>query len=212
MNQDLKCKHCERVCKRIDGLKQHEKSCIKNSKRIQRSNAGKTTWNKGVKMSSTFCKNTSNGMLNSNKVTGRGATLKVEEERKRKISETMKAKKLGGHRKGSGRGKKGWYKGYWCDSSWELAWLIYQLDHQIKVIRNTKSFEYVFENESHKYYPDFIIEDVYFEIKGYKTSQSEEKIKQFPLKLEVVDSKKIKPFLDYAIEKYGKDFIEVYER
>ena len=38
----------------------------------------------------------------------------------------------GGKRHGSGRGKKGWYKGYYCDSTWELAWVIYQLDHGVK--------------------------------------------------------------------------------
>lgn len=211
MNQNLQCKYCDRKCKRKDGLTQHEKCCSKNPNRIHRPHSGKTSWNKDVKMSESFCKKVSSGMINSFNVTGKALTKEKEEDRKKKISETMKTKKLGGHRRGSGRGKKGWYKGYWCDSSWELAWLIYHLDHDIKIIRNSKSFEYVFENESHKYYPDFIIEDVYYEIKGYKTSQSEEKIRQFPLKLEVVDSEKIKPFLDYAIEKHGKNFIKMYE-
>ena len=42
----------------------------------------------------------------------------------------------GGLRHGSGRGKKGWYKGYWCDSTWELAWVIYQLDNGKVPVRN----------------------------------------------------------------------------
>jgi len=37
----------------------------------------------------------------------------------------------GGKRIGSGRGKSGWYKGYWCDSSWELAYVIYNIDHDV---------------------------------------------------------------------------------
>lgn len=46
------------------------------------------------------------------------------EETKRKMSETCKIN-AGGYRPGSGIGKQGWYKNYWCDSSWELAYVIY---------------------------------------------------------------------------------------
>lgn len=28
------------------------------------------------------------------------------------------------------RGYKGWYKGIWCDSSWELAYVIFNLEHR----------------------------------------------------------------------------------
>ena len=51
------------------------------------------------------------------------------------------------------------YKGYWCDSSWELAYVIYNLEHNIKFERNKQGFEYEFENKKYKYYPDFILED-----------------------------------------------------
>lgn len=46
----------------------------------------------------------------------------------------------GGKREGSGRGKRGWYKGYYCDSSWELAWVIYNLDHGNQFKRNTNIY------------------------------------------------------------------------
>ena len=119
----------------------------------------------------------------------------------------------GGKRLGSGRGKKGWYKGYFCDSSWELAYVIYNLEHDIKFVRNTKGFEYQYENETHKYYPDFILEDgTYIEIKGYRTKQVEEKIKAFKDKLEIIDKYKIKMYIKYVEEKYGKNFIELYEK
>ena len=48
----------------------------------------------------------------------------------------------GGIKKGSSRGKSGWYKGYWCDSSYELAYLIYNLDNSTEVERNKKGFNY----------------------------------------------------------------------
>ena len=56
----------------------------------------------------------------------------------------------GGIKQGSVKNyKSGWYKGYWCDSSYELAFLIYCLDHEIKIERNREGFEYVFENKKH---------------------------------------------------------------
>ena len=77
----------------------------------------------------------------------------ISEETKEKI----RLSKCGGYKKGCGKGKKGWYKGYWCDSSWELAFVIYNLEHGIKFERNKQGFEYVFENKTYKYYPDFIL-------------------------------------------------------
>jgi len=137
----------------------------------------------------------------------------TEKERKifaDKISKAVKGK-TGGIRLGGGRGKKGWYKGYWCDSSWELAYVIYNLEHDIKFERNKEGFEYIFEEEIHKYYPDFILEDgLYIEVKGYITKQVEEKIKQFPYELKVLQLKEMKIYLNYTESKYGKDFVKLY--
>lgn len=137
---------------------------------------------------------------------------KVSEETKKKISETCKKNKLsGGYRKGSGRGKKGIYKGYYCDSSWELAYVIYNLDHNIKFERNEELFPYEFNGEQHKYKPDFIEGDTYVEIKGYFTEQVKAKERAFPFKLKYIDGEAILPYLKYVEQKYGKDFIKLYE-
>ena len=142
---------------------------------------------------------------------GNRAEVKNEEERRKKIS--LKMKEVGGgYRKGSGRGKKGRYKGFWCDSSWELAWVVYNLDNNIFFERNTEFFEYIYLGETHKYLPDFKIGKKYFEIKGYLTEQSICKINSFKGHLEIIDKYKIKPFLEYVINKYGKDFIKLYEK
>lgn len=118
----------------------------------------------------------------------------------------------GGYRKGSGRGKKGWYKGYFCDSSYELAWVIYNLEHNIKFERNTEKFNYIFENKNYKYIPDFILDDnTYIEIKGYYTKQTEEKIKQFPYQITILYRNNLQIEFDYVEQKYGKHFIELYE-
>lgn len=133
---------------------------------------------------------------------------KVSEETKKKTSETCKKNGLsGGYRKGSGRGKKGTYKGYYCDSSWELAYVIYNLDHNISFIRNEQLFPYEFEGKQHKYKPDFIEGDTYVEIKGYFTEQVRAKEKAFPFKLKYLDKNTIRPYLEYAERVYGKDFI-----
>lgn len=119
----------------------------------------------------------------------------------------------GGLRVGGGRGKKGWYKGIWCDSSWELAWVIYQLDHNIPFKRNTEGFEYEYLGEKRKYYPDFILlnDSVYVEIKGYHNNRFSAKLSYFKHTIVVLDKISIKPYLDYVIDKYGFNFIELYE-
>jgi hypothetical protein len=120
--------------------------------------------------------------------------------------------KSGGYRKGSGRGKKGWYKGYWCDSSWELAWVIYSLDNGLKFTRNAQGFEYMFNETVHIYYPDYLMEDgTYIEIKGYTTAQWEAKKNNFNGKIKIFDKVEMIPILKYVKEKYGFDFIKLYE-
>ena len=140
---------------------------------------------------------------------------KANERRIEKIKKTAAERhSIGGLRKGSGRGKKGWYKGYYCDSTWELAYVIYNLEHGIPFSRNTKSFDYVFNGENKKYYPDFLLgTGEYVEVKGYYTKQFAAKIEQFPKEhtLIIYDKIGIKPFLEYVINKYGKDFCSLYE-
>ena len=122
-----------------------------------------------------------------------------------------KGKNWGGYRKGSGRGKHGWYNGYYCDSSWELAYVIYNLDHNIKFERNEELFPYMFNGKQHKYKPDFIEGDTYIEIKGYSTEQWEAKREQFLKPLKVLYKKDIKFYLAYAEEKYGQNWITLYQ-
>lgn len=119
----------------------------------------------------------------------------------------------GGYREKGGRGKQGWYKGYFCNSSWELAWVIHSLEHNKIFKRNTEGFAYIFNGKKLNYYPDFINDDgTYTEIKGYNSKQWEAKKLQFPHSLTILDRQAIKPYIAYAIEKYGKDFIRLYEK
>ena len=175
-------------------------------------------WNKGKKgiYSEEYRKKISDS-LKGRKDIGRGLTEEKERERKKKISETMKKNPFsGGLRKGSGRGKKGWYKGHWCDSSWELAWVIYNIDHNIKFERNHLGFEYQYKNQKRKYHPDFIISGTFYEIKGRRSfekmdEENKEKIRQFKNNLVILYEKQMKPYLNYVSEKYGKDYVRLYE-
>ena len=174
-------------------------------------------WNKGKKglYSDEYKKKISDSLKKISK--GIASTPEKEELRKQKISESMKKNKLsGGIRIGSGRGKKGWYKGHWCDSSWELAWVIYNLEHNISFKRNHIGFKYEYKGQERKYYPDFLIGETYYEIKGRRgfeglNEENKEKISQFDKNLVVLYMKDIKPYLEYVIEKYGKDYIMLYE-
>lgn len=183
-----------------------------------------SSWNKGLsketdirvmkqsqKAAEGFKKSIANGYINptwSNEYWTRDKrTIKSKEAINRQ---------LGGYHKKSGRGKKGWYKGYWCDSSWELAYVIYNIDHNIEFKRNTIGFEYTFNGKIYKYYPDFILKDnSYIEIKGYYSELTHIKHKSFismGYKLIVIDKNTITPYLKYTINKYGKNFINLYEK
>lgn len=117
--------------------------------------------------------------------------------------------KGGGLRSNSGRGQKGWYKGYYYQSSWELAYIVYCIDHFIQIKRNTKGFLYVYKEKEYLYYPDFILNEEYIEIKGYKSNKWQAKLNQFPKKLKVLEKNDMKIYLDYVMEKYGKAFCEI---
>lgn len=119
----------------------------------------------------------------------------------------------GGIRKGAGRGKKGYYKGYICDSTYELAYVIYNLDHNILFKRNTQNFVYTFENKEYKYYPDFVLQDgTFIEIKGFYDEKSKAKIKQFPLNIKLITGDEILSYIKYVKDKYDvKKLTDLYE-
>lgn len=113
-----------------------------------------------------------------------------------------------------GTAKYGTYQGYHCDSSWELAFVMYCLDHNLDIERNAEGFPYTYHEEEHLYFPDFIVNNIYIEIKNYNTDEVEAKRQQFPddKTLEILFKPDIKPYLDYATKTYGKDFTMMYDQ
>jgi len=75
----------------------------------------------------------------------------------------------GGYRPGSGRSKSGYYRGVYCGSTYELAWLTHRIDHNLPFER----FEGIIERDSLKYIPDFLINEgkTIIEIKGYEDKE-----------------------------------------
>lgn len=108
--------------------------------------------------------------------------------------------------KNGGEAHRGYFNNIWCDSSWELALLIYCIDHKIQIVRNSRTFPYKFGKKICGYKPDFIINGNYVEVKGVKDYRSKRKLQQFPFPIKIIDKKEIKKYLQYAENKYGKDF------
>ncbi len=95
---------------------------------------------------------------------------------KTKMSKANKGK-TGGYRKGSGNTKGGYYKRFYFDSPFEIE-IAKELDRlNIKWIRNTKRFYFVYENKKTYCIPDFYIKDLnlYLETKGYWRGNKKEK-------------------------------------
>lgn len=95
---------------------------------------------------------------NNPKITGKASTPEKEKERVSKITEYAK-KYNGGYRKGSGYGKKGWYYGIHCDSSWELAFVFWHVHNNISIKRCTQVRKYIFDGIEQNYHPDFVVND-----------------------------------------------------
>lgn len=122
---------------------------------------------------------------------------------------------VGGLRNNGGKGKRGWYKGIHCDSSWELAWVLYSFDNKVLFKRNKQGFEYEFNGNIRKYYPDFILSDGSFvEIKGWNSDRWQAKLNAFPKdkKLKVYYFEDLKDIFSYIHQKYGNDFTKMYEK
>ena len=108
----------------------------------------------------------------------------------------------GGYRKGAGRGKHGWYKGFYLDSTYELAYLIYCQDHTIPIERNTKYFTYTDSNgKFRKYYPDFRVAGKLTEIKGYYVNDLDSKIQSVDEPIDVLFPTDLVEIFEYVENK-----------
>lgn len=219
----LECKYCGKLCKNKLSLSQHEVRCKKNSNhKICKGNSyalkeyvkKNGVWNKGLnkeidprvaKVGKTHHARHLLGLYDY-------SHNKHSEETKEKI---RKQKLELCAKQGTnlcGKGLRGYYKGIYCQSSWELAYVIYQLDHNIVFERNKKGFKYILDGIERTYYPDFYLpeSDTYVEIKGYYDRKTKEKEKQFTGNLVVYKKEEMNDIINYVTNKYGKDFVKLY--
>lgn len=219
------CQYCGKECHNINSLKQHECRCKQNPTRINlicRIPTEKRGWAKGLtKDQDERLKNHSTSIKKFYKThEGQFKGKHHTEETKQKISEKMKGNKYWIKSLGkTGFGKKGWYKGIHCDSTYELAYVIYCLDHNIEIKRCKKRFKYFYKDKIHNYYPDFELNNKLIEIKGYWQDQVEikkEAVLKEGFQIEVLYPKDLKNIFDYIYQKYGlkegKELASLYEK
>lgn len=137
--------------------------------------------------------------------------LDTEKSNKKYCSKTCSSKHVGGYRSGSGKAKSGYYKGIYCGSTYELAWVLYNLDHDIPFER----FQGVLEYNNKKYIPDFIQNGKIIEIKGYE-SESSVAIKtdianKNGYTVIVLRKEQLQDVFEYVTRKYDKDFYKLYD-
>lgn len=122
-----------------------------------------------------------------------------------KANKTMMAEKgfCGGYRKGAARGKSGYYKGIWCDSTYELVYLIYNLDNGIDIRRNTLKFPYSHNGKNHEYIPDFRVNGELVEIKNFWTEVVQVKLECVPEKISILYYDELEEMMQFVDEKYG---------
>jgi len=202
------CNYCKKEFKNAGGLASHSRSCKLNPDSLPWT---REAWNKGKKGVQVPWNKGKTGVMTAwNKGLTNLEGHPHSEETKQRLSDVAKERGLGGYVKGSGRGKKGWYKGFFCDSSWELAYVIYCLDHGINIQRNTEKRTYVYEGKERNYIPDFIVEGELVEIKGYKTEQWLAKLKANQ-DVKVLYEKDLQDVLTYVKLNYGNDFVRYYD-
>lgn len=133
-----------------------------------------------------------------------------------KFNQSMKAnhsnhKPIGGLRPHSGRGKCGWFDGMYFASTYELAFYLY-MKRITKVERCPFVYEYWWQGKLLKYYPDFLVDGIIIEIKGFHTPQVDAKVssvKDKPIK--VLYRKDLKEIFDWVKENTGLRVEDLYQ-
>lgn len=145
--------------------------------------------------------------------------FKVTFEQKLNKTCSLECKKLlhsqVNHRENNTYGKSGYYQGIYCASSWELAFLIYNKDLGKDINRCDVTFNYLMKEIQHTYFPDFIMDNIIYEVKGRELEDVEFKTKSVidkGYKIEVIRKKEITPIIKAIKEKYNvKDITTLYD-
>jgi hypothetical protein len=117
----------------------------------------------------------------------------------------------GGFRERCGSTKKGYYNNIFCASTYELAFLVFCLDHGADITRCFDVFEYEYLGRKHVYHPDFNIGDVIYEIKGYYTDVVDVKkkaVESCGREIHIINRVDIQPYIEYVKKRYNVSNLE----
>ena len=134
-----------------------------------------------------------------------GKPIPYDRKNSKYCSKECAYKNHGGYRENASYGKIGTYKGIYCDSTYELAFLIYCIDNEIQIERCKDYFYYEYNNNQHKYYPDFYLPeyDIYIETKGRFSELVQIKANAIPdNKLIILDTDALEPIFKYLNDNY----------
>lgn len=120
------------------------------------------------------------------------------------------------------------YMGDYFDSSWELAYYIYNFDIGKNIIHEPCSFNYEYNNITYKYYPDFLIDGQYQEIKGdhffengvlicpFDRSLDGKMLEKYKCMIEhgviILKYNDVKEAIQYVNTTYGRDYLMSFRR
>lgn len=200
------CKYCSKECKNNNSLINHERLCKYNPNRQKTifsdinwqknktTNRGTNQYIKAKLEGKPKPQMTDKGRLklsirnkNRSKEFNKSVGIKISKTIQEKISKGTWHISLA-------RNMHYNYNGIDLHGKWELEFAKYLDNNKIEWRRPSESFEYIYEGKKRKYTPDFYLinEDLYIEIKGYKTSKDEAKWSQFPKKLKIIFGKELK--------------------
>lgn len=222
---ELTCKYCNRICKNSNSHRNHERLCKSNPNRQKTVLEDKEWRAKNIKpehlKENQYTKAKRLGIdppiLSKETRYKLGSGLrgkKLTQETKDKISAGMKRavkENPDSYSKNnvSGRVKHVDYKGVRLKGSWEVKVAKWLDSQNIQWESEARPQEYIFENSTKTYFPDFYLKDfeIFIEVKGYKTEKDEAKWEQFPFELLIIDGSNIN-----KLEKLKLKDIKPYER
>ena len=113
------------------------------------------------------------------------------------------------------------YNNIYFDSSWELAYFIWLQDNKVSFEFKPSPLIYIINGEEHRYFPDFKVGDTYVEIKGDQLFNESGDLGVFAKEydsakfkflkdnnIEIIGSTRIKIYLNYVKDLYGKDYLK----
>lgn len=196
--QVLYCQYCGKECKNLNSLKQHECRCKQNPNHIISSfveynkirdyKTGFHAHNQYTKAKELGLPKPEVSKETREKLAKIWRGRKHSEESKQKIKDSIRQKieNENWHLSFS-KSRTIEYKGIKFLGFWEVEFAKYLDSKNIKWERPHKTYKYIFENENHRYLPDFYLPkyNLYIEIKGYPTLKDFSKWEQFPNNLDI---------------------------